>query len=336
MTAVESVPAHVARLIPAHPFLVRLARSAWLSLGPLALLLSVSAVHAQVAPPDSARRPPADTAAARARADSLARAALRARADSIARGLRGPDTAGADSVQADSSLNVQLLGRLEFKGEQTRNDRCFSNQLFSATFSCNARLTPQLDFQFGLLSGGVVADRVRVNVDYDSQREFDGSNNISIAYQGQGGELLQRIEIGNVSFQVPASRFITSGIPAGNYGIQLAGKSGRLSFAAIAATQKGNVVSGQTFMVGARTAQSVTTEILDYRVEPRRFFFTIDPELFGARYPNIDILDPRLMGDLAAGLSEDVSDEQKVHELRIILLQWGCGFHHRAVPGSAE
>jgi cell surface protein SprA len=41
------------------------------------------------------------------------------------------------------------------------------------------------DFQFNVRTGGVVADRVFVNVDYDSQREFDASNNISERYQGK-------------------------------------------------------------------------------------------------------------------------------------------------------
>ena len=38
------------------------------------------------------------------------------------------------------------------------------------------------------------ADRVKVDVDYDTQREFDGSNQISIAYQGTPASRLQRVE----------------------------------------------------------------------------------------------------------------------------------------------
>ena len=90
-----------------------------------------------------------------------------------------PDTARASTdttrSQADSALTVDLLGRLEFKGERTSNDRCFANQVYSLTFRCASQITPQLDFTFSLRSAGLVSDRVRVDVDYDSQREFDGS-----------------------------------------------------------------------------------------------------------------------------------------------------------------
>jgi hypothetical protein len=132
--------------------------------------------------------------------------AAQSRPDSASRAAAGTDSlrAPGDTLPADSVLNVDLFGRLEFKGEQTRNDRCYANQLFSATFRCQANLTPQLDFQFSLNSSGTIANRVRVNVDYDSQREFDGSNLISLAYEGRPGEYLQRLEVGNVSFAPPA------------------------------------------------------------------------------------------------------------------------------------
>jgi hypothetical protein len=212
------------------------------------------------------------------------------------------DTAGG--AAADSTLTVNLLGRLEFKGEQTKNDRCFANQLFSATLRCRVPLTPDLNFQFSLLSAGSVADRVHVNVDYDSQREFDGSNNISITYQGKGTEFLRSLEIGNVTFAPPPSRFITSGIPSGNYGVQAVGQVGKMRLTAIVAQQKGNVVKEQVYTVGARTTQQLTSELEDYQIEPRRFFFTVDPTAFGSRYPNIDILDPQQMSELASSLPD--------------------------------
>jgi len=220
-----------------------------------------------------------------------------------------PDTArvavtDSTRAQGDSALTVDLLGRLEFKGERTSNDRCFANQVYSLTFRCASQITPQLDFQFSLRSAGLVADRVRVDVDYDSQREFDGSNNISLAYQGGPGDFLERLEIGNVTFRTPASRFLTSGIPSGNYGIQASGSIGPLRFSAIAAQQRGNVLRDTVFTVGGRASRIPDRTIPDYQVEARRFFFTIDPALFTSRYPNIDILNASQMGELAASLPE--------------------------------
>ena len=229
---------------------------------------------------------------------------LRTPRDSTA-GARDTSRVADSTAAQDSALTMQLLGRLEFRGERTRNDRCLANQLFVSTFRCQAPLTPELDFQFALLSGGSVADRVRVDVDYDSQREFDASNNISISYAGKPGEWLERVQVGNVSFAPAPSRFITSGIPSGNYGVQAAGRVGRMRFSAILAQQKGNIIKDQVFLVGARTTQTSDIDVEDYQIEPRRFFFTVDPALF-PQYPNIDILDAQQMAELVPVLPDTI------------------------------
>jgi hypothetical protein len=215
-------------------------------------------------------------------------------------------------------LDLRLNSRLEAKGEQVKNDRCGSVQLFATGFRCEGSFQPAFNFQFNLLTKGTVADRVHVDVDYDTQREFDASNNISIRYEGKDNEFLQRLEVGNVSFAPPTSRFITSGIPSGNYGIQALGRVGSMRFAAIAAQQKGNVVQDVEFIVGDRTVQQQTREIEDYQIEPRRFFFTVDPLQFSAAYPNIDILNRSQLTALAASLPDSVRPS-KVSVYRLLL-----------------
>ena len=215
-------------------------------------------------------------------------------------------------------LDLRLNSRLEAKGEQVRNDRCGSVQLFTSGFQCQGSFQPAFNFQFNLQTKGTVADRVHVDVDYDTQREFDASNTISIRYEGKESEVLQRLEVGNVSFAPPTSRFITSGIPSGNYGIQAAGHFGPMRFSAIAAQQKGNVVQDVEFIVGDRTVQQQRRDIEDYQIEPRRFFFTVDPLLFGAAYPNIDILNRSQLTALAASLPDSVRPS-KVFVYRLLL-----------------
>ena len=156
-------------------------------------------------------------------------------------------------------------------------------------------------------TGGTFADRVHVNVDYNSTREFDASNNISLYYEGKKGDWLQRVDVGNVTFDVPASRYITTGIPQGNYGIQAIAQFGKLTLRAIAAQQKGNVVANKVFTVGggSQTQSLVTRDIDDYQLDARRFFFTVDPRLLGG-YPNIDILNAVQMRSLAASLPDSL------------------------------
>jgi cell surface protein SprA len=206
-----------------------------------------------------------------------------------------------------SDLGFQFDGRFESKLEKTQNQRCNSSQFYDVAAQCNASFEPVFDFQFGVKTGGTFADRVHVNVDYNSTREFDASNNISLYYEGKKGDWLQRVDVGNVSFDVPASRYITTGIPQGNYGIAATAQFGSLKIRAIAAQQKGNVVSNKVFTVGggSGTQSQVTRDIDDYQIEARRFFFIVDPRQLRG-YPNIDILNAVQMGSLAASLPDSL------------------------------
>ena len=203
-------------------------------------------------------------------------------------------------------LGINLNSRLESKLQRSRNERCTTNQLTIIGNNCaGSGLLPSFDFNFNVRTGGVVADRIFVNVDFDSQREFDASNNISVRYQGKTDELLQQFEIGNVTFQPPASRYLTSGIPSGNYGVQATGQIGPMRFTSIVAQQQGNVSKDNVFTVGERSQQQVDRVIEDIQIEPRRFFFTIDPrQLTG--YPNVDLLNRQQMQQLAAGLPDSI------------------------------
>jgi hypothetical protein len=218
-----------------------------------------------------------------------------------------PQTVAAragDIISGYTDLGLQLNGRLEVRGEKNQSEQCSAGGFVDPVFNCRSAFEPLLDFQFNARSGGVIAERVHVDVDYDTQREFDASNNISINYQGQGREFLQRLEIGNVTFQPPVSRFITAGIPSGNYGIQAITQIGPARVRTILAQQKGNIISDRVFTVGDQTLQAVDRSIEDHQFEPRRFFFTVSPKLFGAAYPNIDILDSRRMAMLAMSLPD--------------------------------
>jgi hypothetical protein len=209
----------------------------------------------------------------------------------------------SDIINQYSDIGLQLNGRLEVRGEKNQSASC-GGAFVNPLINCRTAFEPLLDFQFSALSGGVVAERVHVNLDYDTQREFDASNNISIYYEGKGGEFIQRLEAGNVTFQPPSSRFITAGIPSGNYGVQAIAKLGSMRLKTIAAQQKGNIVRDRVFTVGDRTLQAIDRKIEDYQFEPRRFFFIVPPKALGSAYPNIDILDTRRLQTLAAKLPD--------------------------------
>ncbi|HEU4719822.1 MAG TPA: cell surface protein SprA [Gemmatimonadaceae bacterium] len=210
--------------------------------------------------------------------------------------------AGIFGPRADLGLDVRA--RIEAKGERTRNERCDGSQQYSVFAACRTAFQPDFNFQLSLRSNGTVADRVHVNVDYDTQREFDASNAVNVYYEGKTTDRLQRLEVGNVAFTLPSTRFLSSGVPSGNYGLQAVGRLGPFRVQAIAAQQKGNIVKDRTFLVGERTRQDGERQIEDYQVEPKRFFFTVDPALFVGAYPNVDILDRSQLAGLAASLPD--------------------------------
>lgn len=250
----------------------------------------------------------------------VAAAGARAPGDSL---LRAPADTGIAALLSQlvgdgSTIGIQLHGRFESKIDRTRNERCTAGQYFAINSQCSASFQPAFDFQLATRAGGTVANRLHVNVDYDTQREFDASNNINFYYTGKSDEMLERLEVGNITLQLPATQFITSGIPQGNFGIQALGQLGPAKFRTIVATQRGNIPKTFDVTVGDKTLQTNTQELEDYRVVTGRFFFTVDPLLFGSSYPNIDILNATQMRLLAQSLPETVRPQHiSVYRLHI-------------------
>ena len=218
--------------------------------------------------------------------------------DTASRTLPGPRRDLAD-------LQLELNARLESKVVRSRNEICTAAQRVTFGSNCVANWLPGFDFQVNLTSKGTVAERVGVDVTYDSQNQFDASNTISLTYTGKPEARPGRLAVGNVSFEAPASRFLTAGIPANNYGVQAAGRWGPMRYEAILARQRGNVSRNNVFTVGENAVQQVERIIEDIQVESRRFFFTVDPRAL-PDFPNVDILNRQDMQRAAQSLPDSI------------------------------
>lgn len=213
--------------------------------------------------------------------------------------LRGPapaaDTLGQREISdfmsewTDLGMRVQTL--TELGGDWTRFRPCES-QLQE---SCNPTLLPQLspDLTFGVQVAGTISDRIHVDVDFDQTREFDATNRINIAYLGAPDDILRRLDIGDVTFRLPSSRFLTEGIPAGNFGFQAEGQFGPLDFQAVWAEQKGDLSQRVFRLTGTgnqrRFVQEDTLELDDTDYLRGQFFFLVDPAEI-VDYPHLDVL----------------------------------------------
>ena len=164
--------------------------------------------------------------------------------------------------------------------------------------TCEPGLIPQLqsNIQFRLEAAGSVADRLFVDLDYDQTREFAGANRFQVFYQGQEDERLQRVEVGDVTFALPETRFLTRGIPVGNFGALVRGQVGGVQLQTVFAQQQGARRTREFRLGGARTDAGVIyqdTLVLDDADYVRgQFFFLVDPETL-AGWPHIDALSLR-------------------------------------------
>lgn len=222
-----------------------------------------------------------------------------------------------------SLVPFQLDLQLEGNVQRFQNLRCTSLELFQASTStsCNGKFAdPSFPYQFALKSAGTIKDRLHINVDYDQRREFEASQILSAYYEDSTASVFRRVDLGNINFATPPSRFITSSLPTGNYGFQVTSQIGRLRLQSIFAKQAGNVVQSKVYYIGDRTQQHTERDVEDFQVERLRFFFTIDPALFGRAYPNIDILN---RGQLLA-LSRALPDTLRPTRVVLYRLRFGA------------
>ena len=211
-----------------------------------------------------------------------------ARADTTSLGREQRGLLGIDERYADLSIDAQA--RFEIRTDRLKNLTCTTAEALRPDSGCRASFkAPRLDTEFSALAGGVLGQRVHINVDWDTQRELSATNTIQVFYQGLDDEIVRRIEVGTVSFQPPPSRFITSQIPSNNFGVNARFEVGPWQIQALAATQEGSVVNERRYTIGATNSEPQDRALRDLDYESNRFFWVINPVLVPG-FPAVDIL----------------------------------------------
>lgn len=206
---------------------------------------------------------------------------------------RGPPDRRADAParfqNEFADLAFSLSGSGSVGGDWTQYRPCDEEVQVTCAVPFIPRITP--DIHFAARAEGTITDRMVVDVDYDQRREFGGANRINIRYQGLPGEVFQRLEIGDVHFDLPPSRYLRGGVPQGSFGFQAALEAGPLEIRSVWAQEAGEVTSRKFRLEGSgRTFSRSDTLILDDAdYIDGQFFFLFDPEHF-FDYPHIDAL----------------------------------------------
>jgi hypothetical protein len=141
---------------------------------------------------------------------------------------------------------------------------------------------PQLDMQQALNVNleGTIGDKIHVLVDHASGAKSATQNKIRIRYEGDEDEIIQEIQMGETSLDLPATQFVTqSGQHKGLFGVKLTAKAGPLDVITIASKQEGKSKS-KSF-----DGQSAETEVqINDKNFIRRTYYVVDG--FATRLPN--------------------------------------------------
>ncbi len=128
------------------------------------------------------------------------------------------------------------------------------------------RIDPMFEQNLRLNIQGSIGDKLTIGTDWDTQRSFDFENRVSIRYQGYEDEILQSIELGNVSMETGNS-MISGG--ASLFGIKSEAQFGPLRLTSVISQQEGQSDT-QTIEGGS---QESTIEIRPAAYDNDRHYF---------------------------------------------------------------
>ena len=250
-------------------------------------------------------------------------------ADSAEAALQKRGLFGINRNLVDLTLDGNI--RLELRADRLKNLRCTPASLSDPSSGCRGEINgPRLDNQMSIRSGGVIGRRLRVNVDWDTQRDYTNSNIIQVYYEGLEDEPVRRVEVGSVAFRPPPSRYLTASIPTNNFGVNALFELGQLQMQVLAATQKGSAIGERVFTIGQATATPQDRSQRDLDFEYGRFYWTVDPRTL-PHYPAIDVLSLDTLT-----VSPDVRPAQiRVYRYRVPQLTGGVDPNLGGIPACA-
>jgi len=189
---------------------------------------------------------------------------------------------------ADLNLDISGTGQIGFQRQS------FDPCTLGTGQQCNASSLPTIrpEFQLRAVATGTISERFHLDVDFDQTREFDATNNLNVFYEGRPGEILEFVELGEVTLPLPRSQFISRSIPAGNFGVRAESRLGPLTLRGVVAEQDGSIQSRSLSLdvggAGDGVIRSFETNLDDVGYTNGQFFFIVDPREFPG-YPHIDI-----------------------------------------------
>ena len=181
--------------------------------------------------------------------------------------IPGSDRSAFSTIFGKNEVNLQVNGtanmNLGASIQKTDNPSVPSDQRtqIDPTFNQNLKLNIQ----------GTIGDKLSIRTDWDTEAAFDFQNRVNIVYQGYENEILQRLELGNVSMETGNS-LIRGG--SALFGVKSIAQIGSLRFTSVLSQQNGES-NTQTITGGARE-QQISLRPGDYEYDQNFYldFFT--------------------------------------------------------------
>lgn len=152
----------------------------------------------------------------------------------------------------------------------------------------NRSLFPDLKMEQELrvMLDGTVGEKIHINVDHDSERQFQPENRVKLSYDGDDDEIIQSIEMGDVSLSISGPEFVSYSIPhEGLFGAKMNAQVGPMDFTVIASRESSTTESAD--FVGQATA--VTDTILDIHTADNYFYLMFPDTLAQRKILNLEI-----------------------------------------------
>ncbi len=167
---------------------------------------------------------------------------------------------GTVKLKVTGNISFTLSGQLE-----SREGSAVSS------IQQNNQFRPKFDQQQQFTIEGQIGDKVKIEVQQNSQATFDLENNLRVIYTGYDDEIIQKLEAGNVSLSLPKTNYVTySGKNKGLFGVKAIAKLGNLDVTTIASVEKGEK---QKLDIKGGKGGEKEYVIKDYNYLSNSFFF---------------------------------------------------------------
>lgn len=161
---------------------------------------------------------------------------------------------GILSIFGTPKINLQIGGAVDIKAGW-RNE---STEGVTASLLGNTRNEPSFSQQVQINVRGTIGEKLQINADWNTERQFEYENQLKIKYTGFEDEIIQSIEAGNVSLQ-------TSPLVGGSealFGVKANFQLGPFSLTTLASQKKGEIK--EVAVSGGSQSQEFELRATDY------------------------------------------------------------------------